>query len=635
MDRRKFIRAVGSVGALTPIRFPGRNEVKLSAGDSASGGASFPSDNSSPITYLSNLDRCQPAAALSDKEKRFCWRKLEYQTDSFQGVMLMAGRETEAPEVSYPLKVQGWHHVYVGMFNTAWRPYLDQYLWIKLKDDPAFSVVYLPSPSKGPWGVPTNDNNAGHQIEEVFWKTADLTDQTISFQQSCRLIVPPGAEYGNVCKGVWVAYLKLVGLSDPGVQKLQADRKRKDTKRLFGYNDAWSFHYDRGETMPGESSAASVKAQLEPYRDSDFSRIYWDGALGDQCNYFTKIGRMWTRKDIKVESFVRIGDRLVVESWEGYVRKGIDPFQVAADYAHEIGLEFHACYRPGWAAFYWPPPFDGFNRGGFYEKHPELRCVRRDGTLAPGISYAFPETRQFVLSLLREMASYPVDGVCLLYNRQPPFLDYERPLVEGFKAKSGRYPRELDAKDPQWFSYRSSVLTEFMRDLRRDLDTVARQRRRPRKIEISAWVLGSEEENLFYGLDLATWLKEGLVDTLIPYTSAEHLFSWQLAWENPRDVEYWQNFVRGTNCRLALNVMPRDLSSQAYKKKAHALYESGVDNLAFWDTSIIGGQASDTLRRLGHVAEIAAEFRSEAKPDRVHKTHLKRMAGWDMDFVPE
>lgn len=634
MDRRKFISAVGSMGALAPVRFAGHKERRLSLESSDSSGG-FPSKNSSAITYLFDLERCQPTTALSDTEKRHCWRKLDYKTDTFQGVMLMGGRETEAPEVSYPLRVKGWHHVYVGMFNTAWRPYLEQYLWIKLKDDSAFSVVYMPSPSTTPWGVPSTDNNAGHWIEEVFWKTADLTHQTISFQQPCRFIVPPGAEYGNVCKGVWVAYFKLVELKPEEVFHLQVDRKRKDTKRLFAYNDAWSFHYDRGETVPGESCAASVKAQLEPYRDSDFSRIYWDGALGDQCNYFTKIGRMWIRNDIKVESFVRIGDRLVVESWEEYIQKGIDPFQVAVDYAHEIGLEFHACYRPGWAAFYWPPPFDGYNREGFYEKHSQLRCVRRDGTLAPGLSYAFPETRRFVLSLFREMASYPVDGVCLLFNRQPPFLEYEKPLVEGFKSKFGRDPREIDAKDPQWLSYRSSVLTEFMRDLKRDLDVVARQRRRPRRIEISAWVLGSEEENLFYGLDLATWLKEGLVDTLVPYTSAEHLFSWKLAWENPHDVEYWQNIVRGTNCRLALNVMPRDLSSQEYKKKAHALYESGVEYLAFWDTAVIGGQASNTLRRLGHAAEIAAEVRSGLIPDRTPKTRVRNISGWDMDFVPE
>ncbi len=55
-------------------------------------------------------------------------------------------------------------------------------------------------------------------------------------------------------------------------------------------------------------------------------------------------------------------------------------------------------------AFYYSPPFDAWNRDGFYEKHPELRWVRRDGTTAPRISYAFPETRAFALSLLEEVA---------------------------------------------------------------------------------------------------------------------------------------------------------------------------------------------------------------------------------------
>ena len=63
------------------------------------------------------------------------------------------------------------------------------------------------------------------------------------------------------------------------------------------------------------------------------------------------------------------------------------------------------------------------------------------------------------------------------------------------------------------------------------------------------------------------------------------------------DVEAWRALVRGTSCRLALNVMPRDMDGEQYLRKAHALYQLGIDHLAFWDTPIVGSPASPVLRR--------------------------------------
>ncbi|PYV18252.1 MAG: hypothetical protein DMG07_04260 [Acidobacteria bacterium] len=595
-----------------------------------------PTRRNAPI-YLADLERVEPAARLSRDGKRHCWRTLRYETDRFAGTMLFAGEETDAGEVAYPLGRAGWHDVYLGMFNTAWRPYQDQHVWVKLSADPAYSFVYIPRPSTLPWGVPLDDTEKGPRIRDVYWKTADLTDQTLAFRQPCRQVVPRGQQFGNTCREVWIAYIKLVPLAEEEVAARERERGQRGTRRLFAYNDAWSTpHFDRGQTMPGDSTEATIRAQLEPYRDSDFARIYWEGAHGDVCHYFTGLGRTWSRRDVKIEDFPRMGDRLVVESWTEYLERGIDPFRVAVDAAHSVGLEFHACYRPGWGGFYWPPPFDGYNRGGFYEKHPELRCRARDGRELPAVSYAFPETRRMVLGLLREMAAYDVDGVALHYNRQPPFVGYEAPLVDGYRKVSGKDPRALDERDPAWLAYRAGALTDLMRDLRRELDAAAKRRGRTRRLEISAWVFATEQENLLYGLDLRAWLREGLVDTLIPYTSAPKLFSWAVAWENPRDVAAWQALLGGTSCRLALNVMPRNLDEAQYLRKAHALYTAGIQNLAFWDTPILGSPASPVLRRLGHAGEIAEWVNAggPALPD-LASTALRRIESWDMSYLPE
>ena len=45
-----------------------------------------------------------------------------------------------------------------------------------------------------------------------------------------------------------------------------------------------------------------------------------------------------------------------------------------------------------------------------------------------------------MLAMLRDVLRYDVDGVCLLYNRRPPYVDYEEPLIEGFKQSTAWTP---------------------------------------------------------------------------------------------------------------------------------------------------------------------------------------------------
>ena len=89
-------------------------------------------------------------------------------------------------------------------------------------------------------------------------------------------------------------------------------------------------------------------------------------------------------------------------------------------------------------------------------------------------AYTYPEVRAYVISLLREVVQYPVDGICMLYNRRLPLVEYEPQLVEVFRADHGVDPRSLDPLDPTWLSYRSGVLTQFHRELRAAMDEETR-----------------------------------------------------------------------------------------------------------------------------------------------------------------
>ena len=72
--------------------------------------------NTAEAIYLSNLQDCRPADAVSAEPERRKWRLIEYETDACSGVMLAAGEETAAREVSYSPRVSGWYRIYIGLF---------------------------------------------------------------------------------------------------------------------------------------------------------------------------------------------------------------------------------------------------------------------------------------------------------------------------------------------------------------------------------------------------------------------------------------------------------------------------------------------------------------------------------------
>ena len=564
--------------------------------------------------YLADMDRCLPSDALSPFPLPGRWRMLEYDADDFSGVMLLGGPETAAPEITYPVNVTGWHAVSIGVF-----PHYEEgsEILVRLSGEDTFSMVRRVS---GEMSV--------HEltIYPMFWRIVDLTDQDLVFGQISYELSGGGGIGSVESPSAQVAYVKLVPLTDAEVEAHKADRAAAKNKRLFAHNDAHGVHYTYKPT-----TAEHVRRHIEPYRDTDFGKLCWEAAGGDLLQYLGKTGRLSTFDGL--EDFGPQGYRKLAESWRTFRDAGVDPFEVALEHTHELGMEFHAGYRM--TGFYYPPPIDYFNYGAsFYKYHPDLRSIDRDGNAAPRMSYAFPAVREYVLSVFREIAQYDVDGVSLLYNRRPPYVDYDPPIVDGFKQETGRDPREIDDADPEWLSYRARTMTGFMRELREAMeDEASRQGRR--KIEISAVVMGTEEENLYNALNLRAWVSEGLIDTLAPYTSKPTLDSMSPSWTDPKDVESWVSLTKGTDCELALNIMPRQQSAEDFRRMAALVYEAGGEQLFFWDGDV--GRANfsrsyDSLRRLGHKEDILA-WNGAGEPDMpTAGTPVRRLGDWDMHY---
>ena len=240
------------------------------------------------------------------------------------------------------------------------------------------------------------------------------------------------------------------------------------------------------------------------------------------------------------------------------------------------------------------------------------------------------------MSLLTEVATdYDVDGICLAYNRRPPFSEFEPPLIDSFAAQHGRDPRTVADDDETWLWHRCGVLTSFMREVRAALDEVASTRQR-RRIPVTAIVMRDAAENLYYGMDLQTWVREGLVDTLIPYTSAVFLDSAADSWEDPRGADWFVELTRGTGCTLSMSLLPRMMPPAVYRERAAGLYRAGVESFFFWDCTPGRGNYTESwsaLRRLGHKEELLSWAESGTPDLGVARRPLTSLDGWDLSYA--
>ena len=145
------------------------------------------------------------------------------------------------------------------------------------------------------------------------------------------------------------------------------------------------------------------------------------------------------------------------------------------------------------------------------------------------------------------------------------------------------------------------------------------------------------EENPRYGLDLESWIAEALIDTLIPCTYLPELDSMGLAWEDEEAVSHFVDLVEGTNCQIALNVMPLHLSPEAFGRKSVSIYAKGVENLFYWDSAGPRGRANfgtawNTLRRLGHGEEVE-QWRQLGEPNLASASiPLHRVGDFDLTY---
>lgn len=159
---------------------------------------------------------------------------------------------------------------------------------------------------------------------------------------------------------------------------------------------------------------------------------------------------------------------------QSLIDQGFDPLQVLIDRAHEHGMTFVACLRVG----------------AFGEMDATLN-VRHEG-----VGFKLPQVRDHALAVAAELArDYPIDGL---------ELDFTDPSGPASSSNLGYF---VDADLPA----HTPVMTDWVGGV-----TEAMRGRDGRAGIVGARIYPTEEVNLRAGMDVRTWLREGLVDYVAP-----------------------------------------------------------------------------------------------------------------------
>jgi len=538
------------------------------------------------MTCRSDMSLCTPASALSKVNKAGHWTLIPYEADEVSGVMIGAGSRAGAPEVTLPLGVSGWHAIHLGFWNPHHEYDGGTTVRLKLTGDPCFEAL-SDFNNDGAAAAPVLWDGA--ELQECFFRHADLTGKDLIIAQQSK---------GEPRKA-YIAYFKLIPLGQGEVDAIRKDRANRSHRILIATNDGASLFHHKACTTREE-----LLEQVELYRHSDFGKVSWAVCYGDKTNYPSRVGCSLTGELAECDTTFSSSQRNLHDSLGALISQGLIPVQVALEHVHEMGLKFDAMFRMGITGHI--PPGGRYTEG-LVARRPDLRMLAKDGTALEKASYAFPDVREFMLSLIREVIeNYDIDGVDLGWVRGPRFVGYETPFVEDFMTEYGEDPRNLDENDIRAQRLRARYLTDFTRSVRRLLKDLGDER--GRKIELSAWVY-TAQTSLFNGLDVETWLKEDLLDSVVGGDLGEFL-----------------PLAKAHQCKFYLG--NRDIDAVL---KGH---EEGVDGFAFWDLNIpIFGYSQElpdswaVTRRMGHRQDVAT-FAKELPT--MKKMRLKTVGGFDI-----
>lgn len=250
------------------------------------------------------------------------------------------------------------------------------------------------------------------------------------------------------------------------------------------------------------------------------------------------------------------------------IAEGFDPLAYLLEAAHQEGITVHAWVNAYTAASMVSPPTDPKH---VINQHPEWVLVDNEGRSL--LEYHQPTTdlpaifldpgaqgvQEYVLSLVGELLEeYEVDGIHLDYIRYPsPEYGYSPSSRQRFQKVYGWDPL-LDGTGHSelWDHWRRSQVTQTVRRVRELITKGAPE------TEFSAAVFfDPEKSRLKYLQDWPDWVKEELVDFLVPMTYFEEPADFAMALTKIKDQVGVEKILPGIGAYKLIQ-KPEDLRQE-------------------------------------------------------------------------
>lgn len=224
--------------------------------------------------------------------------------------------------------------------------------------------------------------------------------------------------------------------------------------------------------------------------------VYCVGSGSDVLNYPTKAGSPVGWRETPTEKENKDW-RTRTENARKAIAAGLDAVRIAGEEAKKNGLRFLPSLRMNDSHFIFKP-FDYPLTGEFWMKnHDRLRIGDSPIRFRKGyenlLDFRHEEVRNYRLGVINEV------------------IDRNQDLIDGFELDFNRvqvfFPEGKAAEG-------APLLTDLVRQVRERLDTVSREQGRP--LSLFVRIPPSLAACRWAGIDIQTWMKEGLVDLVSP-----------------------------------------------------------------------------------------------------------------------
>jgi len=284
--------------------------------------------------------------------------------------------------------------------------------------------------------------------------------------------------------------------SDPGSEPPETSVQRPQGKiRLLLNSDGGSGSLYAHEPPITLQQVCRVLDELEDTQVDVFIQCI---SYGSFVAYGTKVGEVYGKgmTEFKNPNFRRWAQNVL-----GLLEKATDPLDIWASRAHELGMQFWPSMRMNDIHKDWVDRWPSLRTKWELERPhvrigegvPDRYVSRYDRRFSWAFDFAQKDVRDLKFALIEEICqNYDVDGFEMDFLSHPMYF------------KKGQEQHGM------------AILTGFLRRIRQRMDEIGKEK--GRKLTLMVRVLPRIDLCEEIGIDVRTWIKEGVVDMVAPAT---------------------------------------------------------------------------------------------------------------------